>query len=567
MSMRAFRQTSAVAPSHANRPGRESASMVLARTRSWISSIAVTLLCALMVLPTRATDIPAVSKVYSQEGRDLALVNGLNAYIPEMMKLINTPGFNIAVARGGKLIWEGAYGYADVASKSVVTPDTVFRSGSMGKTYTGVAIMQLVDQGVISLDDPINKHLPFTVTNPYGGDEITVFHLMTHTSGMTGDAAASVFSKPRPLAEALEEIYSRETQPMLGRLPTWAMEPGKQRLYSNIGIATLGLIVERANPGELSFTDYVEKHIMLPLGMESTQYPPAQSEEYVRPDIWKRMSTGYNTMGDVWIPTPLVYFEEFPAGGFVSVPREHLRLLMAMHNGGELDGARILRADTAAQMLTQQVDGYITHGVPRPREQQGLIWWLRDWDKPHKAFHHGGGHMYGWRTMAMYWPEYDTGVVFAFNEWSALANKGYYPLVENFIETWLRNELPPRPALPADIDNLAWKASYLRGLLFVEGYRFGIGVPEILDPLIAVDLARQASVDTWVQGSPAWDQQAFVRGVRDMNAVTPEQQAVQEFVRKQMRISLDEAKALYPLISDAPATFANLGGLLQEQQE
>ncbi len=229
-------------------------------------------------LPLLAKDIPSSSVIHKGAStRDKALIIALNAYLPEMMKLIDTPGLNIALARGNKVIWEGAYGYANAFSKTLITPDTVFHSGSMGKTYTAVAIMQLIERGVIKLEDPINKHLPFKVNNPLGGDEITIFHLLTHTSGLAGDAAGSVFDNPRALAETLKDSYAKEQQPIMGSIPTWATQPGKMRLYSNIGVATLGLIIERVNKVGLSYSEYVEKNIMEPLDMASSQYPPVQN--------------------------------------------------------------------------------------------------------------------------------------------------------------------------------------------------------------------------------------------------------------------------------------------------
>ena len=120
-------------------------------------------------------------------------------------------------------------------------------------------------------------------------------------------------------------------------------------------------------------------------------------------------------MGDVWLPTQAVYFDEFPAGGFVSVPRDHLKLYLALANGGEHKGVRILKPDTVEQMLTVQADTPFFHGKLQLNERQGLICWLKDWATPDRAFHHGDGHMYGWRTMAIAWPEHDTAIVYAFN--------------------------------------------------------------------------------------------------------------------------------------------------------
>ncbi len=512
-----------------------------------------------------AGDVPRTSVVHTDNPRDVALIRALDAFLPELLRGHNSPGINIALARHGKIVWEGAYGYADASKSKPATPETVFRSGSLGKTYTGAAIMQLVERGVISLDDPINKHLPFEVKNPYGGPEVTVFHLMTHTAGLGTGVAGSVFGKPRPLEEIVCTAFSLEKQPFFGGAPTWNGPAGEAWYYSNLGVATLGLIVERTNPEGLSFSDFVEQKIMKPLDMASTQYPPVQSVEYVRPDIWKRMSTGYSPMGNVWIPTLLVYIGEYPAGGVVSIPRDHLRFIMAMMKGGKLGEARILQEGTVAEMLKPHVEGHIPYGGPRLRERQGLIWWLRDWDKPHRAFHHAGGHMFGWRTMGIAWPEYDTAVVFALNNWGILSADASNRQLEAFIETWLRSESPVCPALPTDIDNLAWKSSYLRGLLFLESYRYTIGIPDKLDMAEVERVATEAVTQTWSEADALWNSEAFVAGVRDMNAVTPTSEAIHAFAKSnRMRIALEEARRIIPHLGLGAKSMANLAGLLIE---
>jgi|GEM_PF-1327619 len=528
----------------------------------FLKTIAGMLAFILAIIPVQAADVPQKNKVQTDNPRDIAFVNALKGVLPCTLDLIDSPGLNIAVARGGKVIFEGAYGYADVFKKKPMKLDTVFHSGSMGKVYTGIAIMQLVERGVISLDDPINKYLPFKVQNPLGGEEIKVYHLMTHSSGLMGDGAGSTFSEPLPLAESLKAKYATDQQPLMGGVPTWSYKTGEKRSYSNIGIATLGLIVERANPEQLSFSDFVEKNIMQPLGMTSTQYPPAQSKKHVRPDIWKRMSKGYNSSGDIYIETPRVYFGEFPAGGFVSIPRDHVRLFMALMNNGELDGVRILKAETVKQMLT--VSGPSSH-PGYPDLQHGLVWFLEDWAVAgKKAFHHGGGHMFGWRTMGIAWPDHDTAVVYAFNEWSAVKNKAYYPLINGIVRTLLEAELPVR-AKPDlfDIKNLAWKASYLRGLLFVEGYRLSIGVPEELDIAVAKRIAKEAQAIPYSDGnSLPWDKEGFLAGVADMNTVELNREAITAFTNSDdMKISLEEAKRIWPWIGSKSA-FANLAGTL-----
>src|SRR6185295_19108991 len=124
-----------------------------------------------------------------------ALIAALKEDIPQILRLVGTPGLNLAIARRGQVIYEDGFGYADLERKIPMTAATVTHSGSMGKTYTATAVMQLVEQGVIGLDDPVNKYLKeFQIRNPLGDREITFRDLLTHRSGLNGNTAGSEFT-------------------------------------------------------------------------------------------------------------------------------------------------------------------------------------------------------------------------------------------------------------------------------------------------------------------------------------------------------------------------------------
>ncbi|MBL8271020.1 serine hydrolase domain-containing protein, partial [Steroidobacter sp.] len=271
-------------------------------------------------------------RVQTKDAGDLELIQALDTLIPQWLRSEEIPGLNIALARRGVLVWEGAYGYADAKTRRPMTTDTVFRSGSIAKPYASVAIMQLVERGALKLDDPIDTYLPFKVVNPFGGPPITIRHLLTHRSGLGGDSAASYLCERadtiRPLAELLALAYRYQyAQAPVGTGPhrfhqMWTQPVGAQYQYSNLGVATLGVIVERANPERLSYSDYVQKHIMDRLGMQYAQMPPAQIRELIRADIWERLSTGYQVLGGAWVPTAQVCFGEFPCGGSLATPAD-----------------------------------------------------------------------------------------------------------------------------------------------------------------------------------------------------------------------------------------------------
>jgi len=422
------------------------------------------------------------------------------------MRAKGTPGLNLALGYKGRLIWEAGFGLADVAAKTKMTPDTVYHSGSLGKTYTATAIMHLVDRGVLGLDDPINKHLPFEVRNPLGGREITIRDLMTHRSGLSSGGARGVWDKPVPLAQALKGSYDDDKSPVMARMgPFWIAKVGEKWNYANPGIATLGLIVETANPDGLSFADYVQKYVMDPLGMTSSQYPPAQHVDYVRPDIWKNMSTGYARMGSAWIPTVPLYFSHYPAGGVLARPSDHLRLLMAMLAEGTYNSYQVLKPETVKEMLTPQYEEQLAGTF-----DQGLVWGLRDHGKPNASFSHAGGHMFGWRTDGWAWPELDLSVMVASNQWSLPDDAQDVAMIPTFIEKWMLVQ-PPDMELPPVSEEWASKVSYVRGVLYAASFRMYVGITGDI-PEDALEAAIEAT-RVIPRGRNDWNSEAFRAGL------------------------------------------------------
>jgi CubicO group peptidase (beta-lactamase class C family) len=461
-------------------------------------------------------------RIHTTDVDGLGLVNALRGYLPVLMNKHQTPGLNIAVADKGKLIWEAGYGFADISRAKPMTPDSVYHSGSMGKTYTATAVMILVDRGVIALEDPINKHLPFEVHNPLGARSITVRDLMVHMSGLSADGAASSWLPNRSLAEVLEGEYAREWSPMFGGglMKRWTNPVGTVWTYSNLGVATLGLIVERANPERSSFSDFVQRHIMDALGMTHSCYPPAQHPEYVPSKLWTQTTRGYSRMGLADIPTIPICLGEYPAGGVLARPADHIRLLLAMTQGGKLDGYRLFAPEVAHAMISPATDlGLLNNAFGKPIGVQGLIWQLGDSDRPWASFGHGGAHMFGWRTQGRAWPSYTAAVVVASSQWSLPDDTMDVDEVVDFVGLWLRYR---QPTIETRLHAAA--LSYARGALLAGAYRVTIGIsgaiPEgSLEAIIAGTRDRGGD----------WDVAAFRRGFEAVAALPPTLQAIQRF--------------------------------------
>lgn len=455
------------------------------------------------------------STPFDQSPQDQRLIDALNQFIPQVVRQEGTPGLNLALARGGRVVWEAGFGFADLEEKIPMTPRTVTHSGSMGKTYTATAVMQLVERGVMGLDEPINKYLKeFQVTNPLGDREITVRDLLTHRSGLSGNTAGSEFTVPRPLGQHLKEGYPKQHFEWYGGkfLPRWGSKVGERYTYSNFGIATLGYLVEVTNPERLSFSDYVQQHIIDPLGMTSTQYPPVQDQAHIRPAIWANMSTGYAKLGPLRIPTPAVYFADFPAGAVVTTPGDHIRVLLAYMNHGSHNGYQLLKRETVDTMLSVQVKMDTTNA-------SGLVWFLRDMGKATFRFSHSGAHMFGWTNEYAAYPNQDFALAVFTNQWPIRAGRySESATISDFISQWLIREAKS-PGVVRPVKSWTWKVSYVAGIIMVERLKGYIGVPQPMTPEIIEVMARARTLPSSENGMAIWDEDGFRTGIADMLAL------------------------------------------------
>jgi CubicO group peptidase (beta-lactamase class C family) len=256
-------------------------------------------------------------------------------------------GLAIGVADACGLAEFVGHGVADVGRGSPVTADTGVRIASISKTFTAVAVMQLVEQGRVGLDAPATQYLrSYRLVGPRPDSTApTVRQLLTHTGGLPELAHASGAVRPDfgesvPLGRAmpsLAEFYG-------GRLRLRA-EPGTRFVYGNHSPATLGQIVEDVTGTSLG--GYLAEHVFGPLGMSSTTTDLAAAAA--------TLATGYEIRGRRVAPVALREMITVGAAGVCSTPRDLGRYLAALLNGGSLDGATILAPSSLAEMFEPQV--------------------------------------------------------------------------------------------------------------------------------------------------------------------------------------------------------------------
>lgn len=253
----------------------------------------------------------------------------IDAYIQEQMHRLNIPGVSLAIVEGDKIVHLRGFGRARPGGE-VPTPQTPFFIGSLTKSFTALAVMQLVEAGMIDLDAPVQRYLPwFRVADPEASAQITVRHLLNQTSGL-----------PMSLGLAdLADLDSRldATERQVRSLSTLKLtrSVGSKFEYSNTNYNVLGLIVEAAR-GE-SYADYIQRHIFEPLDMRHSYTSKAVAQQ-------NGLAMGHRYWFGHPFPAPNLSIPpgSLPSGQLISSAEDMAHYLIAYLNGGRYGDAQIL---------------------------------------------------------------------------------------------------------------------------------------------------------------------------------------------------------------------------------
>lgn len=267
----------------------------------------------------------------------------VETFIADWLTQHRIPGAAVAVAEEGSVVAEG-FGARTLENNTPVTGDTLFGIGSCTKAFTATAIMQLVEQGELAIDDPVNEYIPHLADVP--GEPVTVEELLTHTSGMPSDDVALPLMARQlgaggevPLSS--EADYRRHVQGSTNRRVT----DRETFFYYNSGYIMLGRIIETVSGKE--FAAYLEEELLNPLGLErATFYRDAFEEDGDRMTPYLKQE---GQSSEAQFPfDPLIY----PAGGLVSSVRDLAHFVREM-SGGETDREEpLLAAESRALMTT-----------------------------------------------------------------------------------------------------------------------------------------------------------------------------------------------------------------------
>jgi D-alanyl-D-alanine carboxypeptidase len=194
-------------------------------------------------------------------GAPAASADAIDDYIKVEMERRQIPGLAVAVVKGGRLVKLGGYGFANLEHEVRVTPDTVFELASITKQFTATAIMALLEDGKLTLDDPVSAHV---ARAPEAWKSITVRHLLTHTAGFPGlaDGFATLWRGGVRNNYTTAQMFDSAAKDAL------VAAPGERFLYSDVGYFLLGMIIESAS--KQRYRDFLDARFFRPLGMTST---------------------------------------------------------------------------------------------------------------------------------------------------------------------------------------------------------------------------------------------------------------------------------------------------------
>lgn len=347
-----------------------------------------------------------------KSGLDPAALARIPKRMQELVDQGQLAGAVTLVQRHGASAGIEAVGWADIEAKKPMRADTIFQIMSMTKPFVGTSIMMLADEGKLSISDPVEKHLPefrgqmvISARNADGSmvikkpaRPITIFDLMTHTSGMS-------YLPPAGIAELNQRMNYKLADAVLlySQMPL-EFEPGSKWQYSNLGIAILGRIIEVRSG--MTFEKFLETRIFTPLGMKDSHiFLPAEKHARLAV-IYRKTAAGLEKAGPSMLGGDSTNFRKgavysAPEWGLYTTAADLAAFYQMLLNGGTLNGKRII-SKAGIDTMTRKQTGELRSGH-MPNTAFGLTWEVIDDPRGELAylstgtFGHGGAFgTHGW---------------------------------------------------------------------------------------------------------------------------------------------------------------------------
>lgn len=386
------------------------------------------------------------------EPSEISSANELTTYLNEVVSQENVPGFAISIVKNDAIVYQEAFGFANIADEVPYTNETVNPIASTSKTFVGAAVAKAIEQGYFTMETDMNELLPFTVTNPKQPNAIIrIKHLVTHTSGLldvpevylannyyilpgedistTGarmlmDNIGIAQREGYDLSEFLSEYFLEDGE--LYSLDNFAdTQPGTTWAYSNLATGLTGLIIETVT-GQ-SLTTYVKGNILQPLQMTHSTYDisevniPGMATRYINDDT----------------PLPVYANDSYPEGSMYSTNEDMGKYLLEMAKGIKGATSTLFSEAGYADLFSAHLANGI---VPNDfADNHGVFWYIKDG----KVMHNGNS--FGISTHLEIDKNKDSGYVFLSNmDASFSGNFQYYngvvskvdAAIKQFLETY-----------------------------------------------------------------------------------------------------------------------------------
>ena len=336
--------------------------------------------------------------------RQVEALDTLDEKIAFLVEKGDLPSLTASIVVNDQIVWANAFGEAELG--------TAYNVGSVTKMFTATAVMQLVEQALIGLEDDISQHLPFSVRHPdYPDQPVTVRMLLSHQSGL-GHLTIRQEQYSKPDAAAWLAQFSGEGLELFDHRPSLAdylagfldpaspyyvegvwspSQPGSQHIYANTNYLLLNLLIETVS-GQ-PYLEYMQAQVFSPLELRDTGFDPAVFEN--------RIATGYERKFSPLARTNLAVptFQHVPGpGGLITTAPDLSRFLIAHLNRGQVDGNRVLTPDAASLMHEKETEGGghinkigyglgVTHLSDKPWQYYGQFYDM------HGAVGHEGGQI------------------------------------------------------------------------------------------------------------------------------------------------------------------------------
>jgi CubicO group peptidase (beta-lactamase class C family) len=360
---------------------------------------------------------------------DFSVLDGL---VEAQIQKHRLPGVAIAIIEGDEIVYLQGYGIA--GRNRPMTPQTQMFIGSQSKSFTALAIAQLADQGKLDLDAPVQTYIPwFRVDDEAASAKITVRHLLKHNSGLSDAGFPVVLANNTPLEESVRALEdARLTQPI-----------GSAFQYFNMGYSVLAYIIELTS-GE-SYADYIQAHILSPLGMNDSTADPSSAKE---------IAQGYTRLFGFAVPRsqPVPEFG-VGAGYIVSTAEDMARYALAMNNGGQ---------GLVSDMMGKKI---FLPGLG----DYGFGWHIVE--NGGKIFHGGANETF--RTDVNLYPKAGRGFVLLINQGHQIDHFISAGQLRDSVEAFVRGRTPPPVSQGWSVRWVGWGMGVLTmGLVILHVHNF-----------------------------------------------------------------------------------------------